>query len=193
MAFADEVMDYDAIIEDLNGSSRMEFAEDRDPFSKVKIHASLGMTASYIDVEPEYGPGASGILAGAEATLGIDLFSAAWQAEGAIRSFNSEKLDADTSVSLKEFDLKILHTLPLSAKLRMQLGGGLAARYMNVRSPFTAGSDYTTPASILGLGFKFQLNKVIGIGLEGSVRTALVDDTIDRSAVNGSIRLNALF
>lgn len=193
MSHADDEMNFDAIVEELGGSSRTGAPEDRDPFSTVKIHASLGMTAAYVDVEPERGPGASGLLAGAEATLGIDLFSPQWQAEGALRSFNSERLDAETTVSLKEFDLKILHTLPLASKLKMQLGAGLAARYMNVKSPYTNGSEYTTPASILGVGFKFQLSKVVGLGIEGSFRTALVDDTVDKSAINGSLRLNAVF
>ncbi len=189
---SEDVMDYEAIIDDLRGTSQTTI-EEIDPWSQALIHTSIGFATTFIDVEPENGPSASGLLSGVEASMGIDLFSPAWRAEGAIRSFNKADLDSQTSVSLKEFDLKIMHSSILTSKLRMEMGGGLAARYLTANTPFSAKHEYTTPASIIALGFRSQLTKMVGIGVDISLRNSLIDETIDRSSVGGSFKVNALF
>ena len=188
----EDVMDYEAIVDDLNGASHMR-VENMDPWSQALIHSSIGFATTFIDVEPENGPSATGVLTGAEVSFGIDLFSPTWKAEGALRSFNRDRLDGDTSVSLKEFDLKLMHSSPLTSKLRMEIGGGLAARYLTASSPFTMKSEYTTPASILGVGLRSQLTKIIGLGIDLSLRTPLIDETIDRSSISSSFKVNAVF
>ena len=187
-----DVMDYEAIVDDLKGSTQMSVG-DTDPWSRVLIHSSIGFATTFIDVEPENGPSASGLLSGIEVGFGVDLFSPAWKAEGALRSYNTGRLDSNTSVSLKEFDLKLLHMSSLSSRLKMEIGGGLAARYLTTRSPFTKQSEYTTPASIIGVGLRSQLTKMVGLGVDISLRTSLIDESIDRSSVSGSLKINALF
>lgn len=193
-ADSEDLVDYDQIISDLKGSTESKLPEvSTDPFDNVMLHAGVGLATSYIRVRPELGKSHSGFLTGVEANFGIDLFSKNWQAETSLRSFNSEQFTPDLNVSLKEFDLKIMNTQPVAGKLKLRLGAGLAARYMNVSSPQAKQTEYTTPASIFDGALRAQITPNIGIGGELSLRTALISESIDRSAMNAAIRLDAQF
>lgn len=192
IARAEDVLDFEAIVDDLSGSSRVQ-VQDRDPFAEIKIYAGFGFTTSYLSLRPEDGPSSSGILSGAEASFGIDLFSPAWQAEGALRSYNSERLDSTTTASLKEFDLKVQHTVMINPRLRLPIGVGLAARYLNVNSPAARQERYTTPSSLLSTGLHVQMNKVLGMGMDFSWRNSLIEESIDRSALTAALKVDAIF
>lgn len=192
----DDEMDYDSIVESLGATTRAPL-EDTDPLANVLLHASLGLASSYISIEPELGSGRSGFLKGIEASFGIDLFSRQWQAEGSVRSFNNDRIDRSTEIGLKEFDLKFLYLGALTRGVKFRTGAGLAARYLNVvnsgATPLTAQSTYTTPASIFFGGMAAQITRNLSIGADLSLRTALIKETVDKSAVGASLRIDAQF
>lgn len=187
-----EEMNFDDIVSDLRGSTEGKLGPV-DPFDDIMIHAGLGLATSYLSVRPEMGGRQTGFLTGVEANFGIDLFSRSWQAETSLRSFNSEKFSNDFTASLKEFDLKIMHTLSISSKMKLRMGGGLAARYMKVDSNLAVQNEYTTPASIFDGALRAQLTPALGIGAEVSLRNALISESIDRSSLNAALRLDAQF
>lgn len=191
--FADEELGYDAIVEDLEGSTRTSAGYAPDPFENVLIHANVGVVSSRLQVEHSEFGSASTFLTGAEAGFGIDLFSPYWQAEGTARSFNSERIGENGRVSLKEFDLRIMNTSHLNRHWRLRLGGGLAARYIQLSTPQEGQRKSTTPASILATALMVQVTKGLAVGADFSWRSALIAETTDRSALNMGLRLDAQF
>ena len=85
----ENLLDYDSIVRDLSSStSQLETPlVSSDPFAQLLFHGGLGYATSYIIVDPENGPVINGVLKGIEFSLGIDLLSRNWMAEGAVRAF----------------------------------------------------------------------------------------------------------
>ncbi len=185
-------MGFDSIVKDLTSSrsSIVQTDNDVDPFDLVLIHFGVGLVSSYLSYEAAVGP-VSGVQQGFQATLGIDLFSKNWQAEGAVRSFAETEINK-TRASLHEFDLKIVYSFTSHSSLAPFMGLGVAARYLDVIEN-DKNSKYTTPASILFLGSSFNLSENVAIGGEVSYRRPLIDETAERSAVDLALRLNTNF
>jgi hypothetical protein len=135
-------------------------------------------------------------LQGVEAVLGIDLFTQRWIAEGALRAFNQQEY-SNSEVSLKEFDLRLVHQIPISRGIEARFGGGMSARYVSfsgLPSEVTGvSSEYSTPASVVLLGLQARFSHVIGLSADVSYRSRLINDTVDKGSMDGSIRLSGSF
>lgn len=192
---AEEEMSYDEIVANFNTSSRTSASEVRDPFDDVRIQAGLGLASSFIQVKPENAGRASGVLNGVEAHFAIDLFSNNWQAEGAVRSFQTERINPNLYVGLKEFDLAVYYTHFMTSGWSSQFGAGLAARYMHVRdlNETTNQTDYTTPASIFSARLLKAIGRQVHVGADLSYRGALIEETVDKSSLNAGLRMNLIF
>jgi len=212
---AEDFYDFDSIVKQLASKQPEVIAQNTgDPLEKVKIHFGIGFTNSFLSYAHNQGR-ADGFHKGFQASLGIDLFSPHWIAEGVVRTFGEANIE-DTRVSLREFDLKLIHVLNPNSFLSFHAGIGLAARYLNVKYDVqviadnqptgteTAGGasqshlvtqerKYTTPSSILLVGTSARLTDNLGFGAEISYRSALIDDTAERSAMNMTFRLNTNF
>lgn len=199
LAWADDedVIDFSTIVEELSGESRVRAApDDHDAFANVSIHASLGLSTAFLHLQPELAANHNGQLTGFDFSFGVDLFSPRWLCLGSFRSYESETFERQLIVELKEFDTKIIYDLPLSKRLHLRFGGGLAARYLNVRSihqRLTLKDRYTTPSSLLTSGLYVALNPHLGLSADLSLRSALVDETIDTRTFSGNLNLNTTF
>ncbi|OQW46862.1 MAG: hypothetical protein A4S09_02845 [Proteobacteria bacterium SG_bin7] len=182
---------FDSIVKDLTSStSSIAQLPGSDPFDYVMIHFGVGLVNSYISYHSNVGP-VSGLHQGFQATLGIDLFSKNWQAEGAVRTFSETEIN-NTRASLHEFDLKIIYTFTSYSSLEPYMGLGVAARYLDVTESGKV-SKFTTPSSILNLGTAYKLSDGIAIAGEVSYRKPFIDETAERSAVDLALRLNTHF
>jgi hypothetical protein len=194
----EDFMSYDAIVNELSSSSKSSLPglPEGDSFDSILLHAGVGLATSYVFLSPKEGPRSYGFLKGFEANLGIDLFSRNWLAEGSLRSFGTEELRRDSYASLKEFDLKVVYQDALTGKMLFRLGGGMAARYLNYKFENDKGTQeqkFSTPATLISAGLKAQITSALSIGTELGYRSALVQDTIDDSAIDASLRLDARF
>ncbi len=187
---------YDALIKELSQSREdVRTLAPNDPFDAVKLHAGLGLIGSQIHL--------SGLskqkplfLNGVELNFGIDLFSTSWLAEGSIRSFATQELSRDIAAQLREFDLQIVYQESLSRKSHYRLSAGMAARYLSLETKtdnVLQRRQVTTPSSILGGLFGVKLGGLMSLNLGLAYRSALISDSIDRSSVDGSVRLDARF
>jgi hypothetical protein len=208
---------YDYIVRELSrGETSLRTPAYRDPFSEVKIHLGVAFLSSHINVDPSDRKSFSGFHRGFEANFGIDLFTPLWIAEGVVRSFSPQKLGQDT-VALKEFELRLIRRYAIASGLTWRLGGGLSARYLDVTSAATAGtgpesggaiattaasdgsslgrtsSRFTTPASVITTGIEMRFTDILGLGLEVSYRSALIDETADRQSVDAGFRIAGRF
>jgi hypothetical protein len=191
-----DMMDYDAIVKELSGPAQAGSSRGRiaapvsDPLANVLFHGGVGLTTTMARIELE-GQRIQMDQRGFQAALGIDLFSDHWLAEGTVRSFGGRDYSS-TSVSLKEFDLKVYYHDRLTANVGFRVGGGLSARYLSAFSPMTEFS-YSTPASVAALGLEYFLARSVSIGAELSARNSLIEETVDRSAVDATLRVDTHF
>lgn len=209
---------YDQIVEELTDRprTRAKYKVDYDdPFASVLMHGGVGVTSSHLSIETGDGPSKNGFHKGVEFNFGIDLFSPVWIAEGTVRSFGSEEFD-ELNVSLKEFDLRLIHRIPVGNNFFLRFGGGLAARYLKVdqwvnneketievaetekstsETPQKTLSQrtFTTPSSIFIIGLDSALNKTVSLGIELAYRSALIEETIDKSAFDAILKVDTHF
>ncbi len=156
----------------------------------VMIHGGVGFTQMFGTVN--HGGHRTHISQrGIQATLGIDLFSENWLAEGSARNFSSYDY-GNTNVALKEFDLKVVYHNKFAPKLGFKFGGGMAARYLQI-SNSGGSNDYTTPASVFTGGVELLAARNLTLAGEVSARTALISETVDKKSYDMTLRIDANF
>ena len=198
---ASEEMDYDSIVKDLSTKSAPPAARSRAtmPSSSVRsslddvlIHAGVGFSNMFGTISTPDGGSVYLNERGVEASLGIDLLSPQWAAEGSARSF-SDAAYADNGVSLKEFDLKLLYKPRLSDAAVARVGFGLAGRYMTINRGANGTFDFATPATVGVLGLDVYLTPTFSVGAQASARSALISESADQFTYDASVRLDAHF
>lgn len=204
----DEEIGYEDIVKDLSRdvSKEQRRAADRaaDTTSRatarrsgpqtslddVMIHGGVGFTQMFQTVS--YGGNRTQVSQrGIQATLGIDLFSDNWLAEGSARNFSSYDY-GNTNVALKEFDLKVVFHKKFAPKLGFKAGAGMAARYLQISNQ-NGSNDYTTPASVFTGGIELLAARNLTLAGEVSARTALISETIDKNSYDMTVRIDANF
>jgi hypothetical protein len=196
----EEEMGYEDIVKDLSKEQRravdsstraaVRKSGPQTSIDDVMIHGGVGFTQMFGTVK--YGGDRAHLSQrGIQATLGIDLFSENWLAEGSARNFSSYDY-GKTNVALKEFDLKIVYHNKFAPKLGLRLGGGLAARYMQISNQ-TSTNDYTTPASVFTGGVELLAAQNLTFAAEMSARTALISETLDKNSYDMTFRIDANF
>jgi hypothetical protein len=181
---------YDDILKDLGGNGTSKTSWNDDAFADVMIHGGVGMASTFGQVRTSHETIHMN-QQGVQAALGIDLFSQNWFAEATVRTFSNTSYGAST-ISLKEFDLKVYYKERLAPHVGFRMGAGLAARYMNV---FSRGEQqmFTTPASVLAAGLDYYFSKTISVGAEMGARSALIGETGDKNSIDGTVRVDAHF
>lgn len=190
---------YDSIVSELRAH-----ADDRpitaptDDFNweEVAIHGGIGFATSYENVSAPNGASSAGLLKGVTVNFGMNLFTRRLRAEGAFSSFAQEGFADNLRASLKEFELRLMYLPSLDRNTSLRFGLGLAARYLTVDAE-NAGvwENYqaSTPSSVALVGFERKITPSLAVGPDLSYRSALISETIDKSAWNASFRLNATF
>ncbi len=201
----EDVIGYDAIVNELQNPKPQPAARSQarvsrsqpDPFENIWLHAGVGFVSNLETLT--YPDGGQTYLSqrGVQASLGIDLFSEHISAEGLARSYTplnySRGKGANTNVSLQEFELRFLYKNRIAPQLSLKAGLGLAARYMTIERENFGRVDYTTPSSVGVLGFDVFLSPSFSVGAELCARSALISETMDQSAIDGTIRIDTHF
>lgn len=189
-----ELMDYDSIVRELTntGTNRAQTkALPSDPFASIMLHGGIGLASTFGSVTHQ-GSRINMDQRGFQAALGIDLFSETWLAEGTARSFTSINYGR-YGVGLKEFDLKLYYRNRMTSNVGLRVGTGLAARYLTISAPNSAEVVYTTPSSIFALGAEYYVGRAVSIGAELSARNSLISETVDKSSIDATVRLDTHF
>ena len=195
-----DFINYDQIVRDLSRDENPApvtrtrwFANDQsDPLDSSTIHLGLGVcnifgTVVLPDQHRTYLNNR-----GVQVALGIDLMSENWMAEGTVRSIGDNEY-ANNGLSLKEFDLKFYFKSRLASGLSAKIGTGLSARYLRLqRNPYGE-QVYTTPSALATAGFDVYASPHLSFGAEGSYRSTMVADTIDRDSYDITVRADTHF
>jgi hypothetical protein len=188
-AAEDEEVGYDTLVQQLTKSSAA--LDTSDPLSEVQIHLGAAFANSMFVVEPKSNTTLYSTQSAVQATLGIDLFSTHWVAEGAFANFIEKQYDI-YQIHLKEFDLKVIYKNRLDGALGYRLGAGLATRYLTLTTD-SSEETYTTPFSILSGGLETYLTHTFSLGIEVATRNTLTSETPDRSALDVAFRFDGHF
>jgi len=191
----DDLVGYDEILNELNRESNRPVLRTHantrrsaDPLESVLFHAGIGLASLMQTVT--FPDGASRYLnqKGIQASFGIDLFSPHWIAEGTARNFSPTE-GSNASVSLQEFELKVLHKDLYTSRVGYRIGTGLSARYLNLQR----GQDtitYTTPSGIVTFGIDLYANDKMSFGADLNGRTAMITDTPDEGSIDATLRID---
>lgn len=185
---------YESIIKELSASHYSHVNQTAKPNEVIRFHAGVGMITSRLSLDLPSGLPDATTLRGYEARFGIDLFSPNWIAETAVRTFDPEPI-LNTQLSLREFDLLIVYNNEIGRPLHFNIGGGISARYLDLQGQIAndIAPSNTTPASILTAGISARFTPQISMGAQVSLRSPIVQETIDRGSLDGSIRLSGRF
>jgi hypothetical protein len=208
----DDVQGFDSIVNQLRKEStvqentvrakvRAQHQSESDPFANVLFHPGFGLTAMTETVSLASGQTLHLNQHGIQASLGIDLFSDNWMAEGTARALggSSDSSTGATSGSagngtpdttLQEFELKVIYRDRLTNKTGFKIGVGLSARYLTVQNAGQAAVTYTTPTGVVTAGYDYFLTEKFSIGADLNGRSAMISETPDRGSVDGTLRLD---
>lgn len=191
---APEFSGYDEIVRELSSNESRSTVNSAEPSEIIHFHAGVGLITSRTSLDLPKPLADAKSFRGIEIMLGIDLMSPEWVAQGKVRNFDPEKLGA-ASIELKEFDLLVIHILKLQEKLKVNLGGGMAARYLDINgpTPVEVPRTNTTPSTVIQAGLDLSVTSAISIGAQFSYRSPLVRETADNGATDGTILFSGRF
>lgn len=184
-----EEVSYDDLLTELSAKRRTLTNTQTSSFDTVRIHAGVGYANSFTNISAQkqnFNRHATGI----QVSLGMDLFSPNWYAEGVLRNFGVTTI-GDEELDLRELDLKLGYTNKLENIWSFTLSTGLANRFLRF-SDATKNIDVnsTTPSVIVSTGFFAQVHKNISFGAEVSGHSAVISRTADKSSFDFAFRIN---
>ncbi len=186
-----EEVSYDDLVNQINKKKNSVTRNINDPLDAQKIHAGLGLLTSANSVNTGEGGDTIKYQNGFQISLGIDLFSADWAAEAALRNFGQARSGSETR-SLREFDLKFMRRAMFSSNSGFRLGAGIGTRYLKINDVNVDIND-TTPTALLFGGLDVYAAKNFSVGLETGLRTSMVTQTTDKGAADLTLRMDAYF
>ncbi len=187
---------FDSLVSELTAKAQDPVPVDSSDWEDVALHAGVGIVTSYISIRSPEGEAGAGIMKGIEAHFGANLFSKRLRAEVLFRNYAAESLTSSLTADLKEFELRAVYLPYLRDRMRMRIGAGFSARYMDVDTrTATVSADHSrsTPSASFLLGFERKITSSVAIGPDLTYRSAIVSETYDKSAWDASLNLNATF
>jgi hypothetical protein len=187
-----EEVSYDDLVNQLNRKKTSITENANDPLDAMKIHAGFGLITSANSVNVQ-GKDSFKYQNGFQISLGIDLFSANWAAETALRNFGQAFSGTETR-SLREFDLKLMRRDLISSTMGYRMGAGIGTRYLKIDdSAQNLSINDSTPASLFFAGLDAYLSKNMSLGIEAGLRSSMVNQTADKNAADLTVRLDSYF
>lgn len=184
-----EEVSYDDLLTELSAKRRTLTNTNTSSFDTVRIHAGVGYANSFTNISAQkqnFNRHATGI----QVSLGMDLFSPHWFAEGVLRNFGVTTI-GDEELDLRELDLKLGYTNNLESIWSFTLSTGLANRFLRFSDPTrNIEVNSTTPSVIVSTGFFAQVHKNISLGAEVSGHSAVISRTADKSSFDFAFRIN---
>ena len=192
---SEDIRSYDQIVRELSGGSVSSKATDAGlKFEDIRFHIAVGAIGSRMSLKSDKGMPTTKNMRGAELVVGIDLFTRDWLAEGAIRTYTRQEF-METDVSLREFDMRLVHEHSMSRQSIIRAGAGIATRYLNFGASPAIGvsRSQTTPAMLALLGYKHNIVNNLMVSADLGYRSSFVDDTDDEGSVDASLRIGGTF
>ncbi|MCX7978552.1 MAG: hypothetical protein N2578_06065 [Bdellovibrionaceae bacterium] len=183
-------MSYEDLLKEINRSKNRITRRSEDPFQSVKLHTGFGYVNSFKTLLLGQGR-QTRFHSGVELSLGVDLFSEEWYAEGAIRNYGLSRQGAEEILS-RQIDLKFGHKSELAAPWAVRLEAGLSNHTLRVTDDHKGLiTDELSPSLLVSGELSAQINKFISFGLEASGRNPILQRGIDRGSIDFMMSLKA--
>lgn len=184
-----EEVSYEELLNELNTKQKNLHKESHSAFDGVRLHAGIGYINSFTNLstnKKNFSRHANGI----QLSIGMDLFSPEWFAEGLFKNYGVTESGSE-ELSMKDFDLKLGYTNKLEGVWDYSLSAGLSNRFLKFSDP-SRGFDVneTSPSFIVSSGFSAQVYRRVSLGAEVSARTAMTNKTADKNSIDFAFRLN---
>ena len=180
---------YDDLVNELSAKKKALVKKEKSPFDDVGLHAGVGYANSLTNLST-HGESLTRDAAGVEVSVGMDLFSPNWYAEGLFRNYGVNT-SGNESMTLREFDLEIGYTDKLEGIWSYDLSTGLANRFLSYSdSSKNISVDEVSPNFIVSTGLRAQLIKNLSLGANVSAATAMIGSTADKNSFDFAFRLN---
>ena len=184
-----EEVSYDELLNEISAKKkRLAAGDTREANEPPRLHAGLGYVNSFTNLSANrknYNRHASGI----QVSLGADLSSPNWIAEGIFRNFGTSSSGSE-DFSIRDIEGRVAYTDKLEGVWHYNLGAGLSNRFLKF-SDSTSGVnvDETTPSFVISTGFSAKVHKRLSLGAELSARTPMSNNSADKSSVDVAFRL----
>ncbi len=180
---------YDDLLSELKSKTTKIQTKNMSSFDDITIHAGIGYINSFTQLSYE-GSQFIRYQNGIQLAMGVDLFSPFWYAEGVFRNFGVTEYQQE-ELSLREFDLKIGFKNQLRGPIYLNIGTGLANRYLNYSDQSKQIKfNSSSPNWIVTAGIYGQLFKMMSLGIELGAKNAVIPRTYDKGSFDFTLRLN---
>ena len=198
---------YDEIVDKLSKYGTTEKIKTKKPTFKKDIppmvHMGLGLTQSFFGT---HGSSSGVPLAdqsptvsiqnqgGVMINLGVDVLNRNWGLEGSYANFGIQETE-DRSLQLREFAIKGVYKPLLSSTWTLRTGVGMSARFLDIISSGQnqINQSHKTPSGLFFLALDNYLTPFVSVGADLGLKTALIEDTIDRASVDLTFRVDTHF
>lgn len=164
-----------------------------DDWGEVSVHGGFGLSTSYVRYSGPLQRSGSSLMKGFEAHIGMNLFTRKARAEAIFRNYANESVGSDVELNLRELEGRVVFFPPLRDKLLLRMGAGMSVRNMGISVGDVANRRTNGLASSLLVGLERKVSPHVSLGPDISYRSPLHRDSIDKSAWDAALRLNATF
>ena len=182
-----EEVSYDDLLNELT-SKKQKIQQDNNT-DTPRLHAGIGYANSFSNISTN-GQHFSRNATGIQLSVGTDLISQEWYAEGIFRNYGSNSNGAE-DFGLRELEAKIGYTNLLKDVWHYTISSGVSERFLKFSDP-TRNIDVneSTPELVISTGIFAQVHRNLSVGAEVSGRTAMVNKTSDQNSFDFAFRLN---
>ena len=192
LAQTEDYVEYDSIVNSLKSRDRL--SKETDPFDEIQVHFGLGVANSYVNFRDSKLIGkSSSLFNGFQVSLGVDLFSKAWMAEGSVRTYEATSV-ARKSIRLQEFGLAAIYHTNIISIWHFRLGLGIIGRTIQIQDKIKNSTlQKNSPASQALGGIYGQVSSWLTMGADLAYVSPLVRDSADGSGAEFMLRADTHF
>jgi hypothetical protein len=178
---------FDSIVKELKSSLKDPVPTPKYDSESPRVIAGAGIVGSYVNANA-----GSALLSGFDLHLGVELFTSQWLAEMSLRSFSTARLQGGSTMSLDEYDIKLIHENELQRTLNLRVGGGLAAQYLKTSANGNSNTE-SAPSLIALVGLEKVFSPKLTVGPDLSLFMPLISNSDEKASLDASLRLNFYF
>jgi|GEM_PF-3842519 len=183
----DDSPGYDAAVRELKADLRNSEPPPPRIDKTLHIEAGAAFVGSYVDASA-----GGAMLTGFDIHAGTEIYTPEWLAEISLRSFNSSRASGSASLSMDEYDAKIVHQNDLQKTVALRIGGGLSEQFLKTTD--NGGSHTSQATAFLAMvGLDKMFTPKFSLGPDVSYRMPLVGGADQKASLDASLRANFHF
>ena len=184
-----EELTYDDLLSQLNAKRTKISDSISDPYKNLKLHFGFGLLSTAHNYEVKNDPITS-YFSGFQVSGGVDLFSQYWRSDILLRNFGQHS-SANDSKNIRDIDLKGSHVI-FNEDISHSIASGVGYRIFEYHKN-EVGFTETSSHLLFSYSLAFVTKSQLSIGPEIAYRTAIVNQTSDRSSLDLTLKMDSSF